>query len=58
MLKRDIDILEDLILCGVGSGEVDGAWVRMKKFIVEAQNKSTNKPITPCLTCKHFVPIK
>ena len=58
MLKRDIDILDDLIVCGVGSGEVDGAWSRIKKFIGEAQNTSINSAMDAISAIEGAIRIK
>jgi len=44
MLDKDIKLIENIVIkytsldCGLG------AWNRIKKFIEEAQNTSTNKP--------------
>ena len=51
MLKRDINILDDLIVCGVGSGEVDGAWVRIKKVLEESAKQTDNTASTKCSRC-------
>jgi len=48
MLKKDISVVKHALLDGMSTKAVWDAFDRIKKFIEEAQNTSTNSAMVPC----------